>query len=99
MTPVVNAAYRWSVASRCIAASVGGYLLVSLSHLAFTVVLPVEDYKALLFASQTGYLTWTGVIVWSFAARTAWRAWLGVLVVAAPLLLIDGWYLLQRGAQ
>lgn len=99
MTTEVNAAYRWSVASRCLAASVGGYLLVSLSHLALPVVLPIESYKTLLFASQTGYLTWTGVIIWSFAARTASRAWVGLLLVSLPLMLVDGWYLLQRGSQ
>ena len=96
MKPVVNAAYRWSVASRCIAAAVGGYAIVSLLHLAMIAVLPVDYHLALLFTSQTGYLYYTGIIIWCFATRTARRAWLGLLVVALPLALIDTWYLLQR---
>jgi hypothetical protein len=95
---VVDAAYRWSVASRCAAAAAGGYALVSMLQVAFMAVLPTEYYKALLFSSQTGYLYWTGIIVWCFATRTALRAWLGLAVVAAPLALIDAWYLLQRSA-
>ena len=94
---VVDAAYRWSVLSRCVAAAAGGYVVVTLLQVALTAVLPWEDYKALLFSSQTGYLYYTGIIVWCFAARTARRAWLGLGVVALPLVLIDGWYLVQRG--
>jgi hypothetical protein len=94
---VVDAAYRWSVLSRCIAAAAGGYIVVGLLQLAMTALLPWENYKALLFASQTGYLHYTGIIIWCFAARTATRAWLGLALVSLPLLLIDAWYLLHRG--
>jgi hypothetical protein len=94
----LTTAYRWSVFSRCLAASVGGYAIVTLLHLALTVVLPWEGYKALLFASQTGYLWYTGIIIWCFAARTARRAWAGLALVALPLLLIDAWYLFHRAA-
>jgi hypothetical protein len=92
----LTAAYRWSVLSRCIAAAAGGYALVTLLQLAFTAALPWDYYKSLLFSSQTGYLYYTGVIIWCFAARTARRAWLGLAVVALPLILIDAWYLLHR---
>ncbi len=98
MSTVVNAAYRWGVLSRCIAAAAGGYAVVSLLQLATVAVLPWDHYKAMLFSSQTGYLYYTGIIVWCFAARTARRAWLGLALVALPLALIDGWYLLQRGS-
>jgi hypothetical protein len=50
------AAYRWSVFSRCIAAVIGGYAIVTLLHLAMVVVLPWQNHKAMLFSSQTGYL-------------------------------------------
>lgn len=93
----MTAAHRWSVFSRCVAAALGGYALVSLTHLAMVALLPVAQHKALLFASQTGYLTWTGIIVWCFAARTARRAWTGLAIVALPLLLVAGWFLAQRG--
>jgi len=93
-----DATYRWSVASRAIAAAAGGYAVVTLLHLATTVVLPGADYKTLLFTSQTGYLYYTGIIIWCFAARTAARAWLGLALVAAPLALVDAWYLIGRSA-
>jgi hypothetical protein len=93
----ISAAYRWSVLSRCVAAAVGGYAIVTLLHLAQTALLPGEMHKSLLFASQTGYLWFTGIIIWCFAARTAKRAWLGLLIAALPLVLIDAWHLLQRG--
>ena len=85
----LDAAYRWSVFSRCIAAALGGYVIVTLLHLAHTVVLPWDIHKSMLFASQTGYLWFTGIIIWCFAARTARRAWLGLAIVAVPLVLID----------
>jgi len=97
MKTVVDAAYRWSVLSRCVAAALGGYVVVTLLHLALTAVLPMEGYKALLFASQTGYLYYTGILIWCFAVRTAKRAWLGLALLALPLLLIDAAYLLRRG--
>jgi hypothetical protein len=94
---VAHATYRWSVLSRSIAAAVGGYAVVTLLHLALTATLPMDGYKALLFSSQTGYLYYTGIIIWCFAARTATRAWLGLAAVASPLVLIDAGYLIHRG--
>jgi hypothetical protein len=94
----LTAAYRWSVFSRCIAAAVGGYIIVTLLHLAMIVVLPWDSYKSLLFSSQTGYLYYTGIIIWCFAARTARRAWLGLALLALPLVLIDAWHLMTRAS-
>lgn len=96
MKRVTDAAYRWSVLARVVAAAVGGYVAVTLAHLALMVVLPVDGYKALLFSMQTGFLYYTGVVIWCFAARTATRAWLGLTVVAIALALIDAWYWLHH---
>jgi hypothetical protein len=93
----VDAAYRWGVLARSVAAAAGGYVLVTLLQVAFTALLPWEGHKSLLVASQTGYLWYTGVIIWCFAARTARRAWLGLAIVAVPLMFVDAWYLLHRG--
>lgn len=90
-------AYRWSVLSRIVAAAAGGYALVNLAHLGLMAILPVDDYKALLFSMQTGFLYYTGIVIWCFAARTAARAWLGLALVALPLALIDVWYWIHRG--
>jgi hypothetical protein len=94
--PVVDAAYRWSIASRFVAGAFGGYVIVSLLHVAFMALLPIDMHEALLFSSQTGYLYWTGILIWCFTTRTAKRAWLGLAIVALPLMLIDAWYLMQR---
>jgi hypothetical protein len=98
MRAVPTAEYRWSVLSRAVAASVGGYALVAALQLALTAALPWAFYKVLLFSSQTSYLYYTGIIIWCFAARTARRAWFGLALAALPLALIDAWYLLHRSA-
>lgn len=98
MKAVVDAAYRWSIFSRFVAAALGGYVVVTLLHLAMTVLLPWDDYKALLFTSQTGYLYYTGIIIWCFATRTATRAWVGLGIVALPLALIDAFGLMHGSA-
>jgi hypothetical protein len=92
-----TAAYRWSVASRFVAAAIGGYAVVTLLQVALTALLPVADHQGLLLSSQTSYLYYTGIIVWCFAARTARRAWLGLAIAAAPLALVAAWYLTHRG--
>ncbi len=84
--------------SRVVAAVAGGYAVVTLTQLALMVVLPVKAYKALLFSMQTGWLYYTGVIIWCFAARTAKRAWLGLALAALPLALIDAAYWFHRGS-
>ena len=93
----LTAGYRWSVLSRAVAAAAGGYVVVTLLQLALTALFPASHVKALLFGMQTGYLYYTGIIIWCFAVRTATRAWVGLAAVALPLLAIDVWYLLQRG--
>lgn len=88
----VTTEYRLSVLSRVIAASVGGYVSVNIANLAWTLLLPVERYKALLFSMQSGFVVWTLLILWIFAARTATRAWLGLLLFTLPLAAVDAWY-------
>ena len=84
---------RLSVLSRVLAAAAGGYLIANLATFAFTFLLPVEPYKALLFGMQVSFVIYTLAIVWAFAARTATRVWCGLLLVGGPLLLIDlGFY-------
>ena len=98
MRAAVDPAYRWSVLSRVIAAAVGGYAIVTLLQLAATIVLPFDTHHSLLFFSQTGYLYYTGIILWCFATRTAKRAWIGLACLALPLALIDAVHLMiHRG--
>lgn len=92
MTAVIDAAYRLSVLSRVIAASAGGYAVVQIANLAWTLLLPLDRGEALLLSMQSGFVVWTLVILWAFAARTATRAWLGLLLFALPLALVDAFY-------
>jgi hypothetical protein len=89
----MNAAWltsdRLSMLSRILAASLGAYVLVNVATMALNFLLPVEQYKALLFAMQISFIFYTLIIIWVFAVRSATKAWLGMLAVGLPLLLID----------
>lgn len=89
--------YRVGMLSRILAASIGGYVLMNIVTVAFTFLLPVENYTAFLFSVQTSFLVYSITIIWVFTARTATKAWLGLLVLAVPLALID-WYFYKQGA-
>jgi hypothetical protein len=85
-------AYRLSVFSRVVAASLGAYAVVNLANMALALLLPAEQYKALLFAMQISFIFYTLAIIWVFAVRTATKAWLGLIAVAVPLALVDAYY-------
>ena len=91
-------AWRLSVASRVLAASVGGYVLVNLAGMALGYLLPVEHYKALLFGMQISFVFYTVAIIWVFAVRTATKAWLGLAAAALPLAVIDSYFYFWGGA-
>ena len=84
-----DTAWRLSVFSRVLAASVGAYVLVNLANMALGFLLPAERYKALLFAMQISFLLYTVAIIWVFSVRSATKAWLGLIAVALPLTVID----------
>ncbi len=86
---------RLSMFSRVVAASIGAYVVVNLATYALNFLLPVENYKALLFAMQISFVFYTLIIIWVFAVRTARKAWLGLLAIAAPLALVDLVFYLQ----
>jgi hypothetical protein len=91
----IGTARRLSVLSRVLAAAVGGYVLINLANLALSVLLPGEQYKALLFAMQISFVIYTVVIIWVFSVRSATKAWLGLAVVALPLAIIDASHFLE----
>lgn len=98
MKPASSVLYRLCVLSRIGAASLGGYAVVSLSHMALALSLPAERNKALMFSMETGFITWSLIIIWAFSARTATRAWVGLILAALPLLAIDIWWIYSHGA-
>lgn len=91
-----SAQYRWSVASRVLAASVGGYAFTSLMTIAVSLLLPLAGMplaSAVLTATMASFLVWAGIVMAVFHARSATRAWAWMAGAAVPLGLIV-WQLL-----
>ena len=87
-------AYRLSVASRVVAAILGGYVLTALATMALAVFLPMSKAEASLTATLLSFLIYGCAVIWVFATRTAWRAWTGIVVpavVLAVLIWLQGW--------
>ncbi len=78
----VTAAYRWQVASRVLAAFVGGYLLANTGAILLAGVLPMARSDAVQVAMMCSFLLYLGAWLWVFATRSALRAWLGLLLPA-----------------
>jgi hypothetical protein len=90
-----EAAYRLSVFSRVLAATVGAYLLANIVTAALTFLLPMATSMAYLVGVQSSFLVCSIAILWVFSARTARKAWLGLLVIGLPLALVDAYFALQ----
>ncbi|MDO9401546.1 MAG: DUF3649 domain-containing protein [Polaromonas sp.] len=84
--------HRLGVASRALAAILGGYGVAALSAAALAVCLPFASGMARSEAALTGtlasFIVFALAVMWVFAARTAVRAWSGLAAVAAPLALL-----------
>lgn len=77
------------LASRIVAALVGGYALAALASVA-AVALPISRSEAVLTGMLASFAVYAGAVVWVFAVRSAWRAWGGLLVAALPLATAAG---------
>ncbi|OFJ50232.1 hypothetical protein BA896_012980 [Janthinobacterium lividum] len=88
-----GAIYRLGVASRSLAAIVGGYMLTALLTMLLSVSLPMARAEAVMTATVLSFAVYTCAVMWVFATRSALRAWLGLLipaaVIAAILQLLD----------
>ncbi|QXH47761.1 DUF3649 domain-containing protein [Pseudomonas xanthosomatis] len=82
--------YRLAVASRCLAALVGGYLLASLVSVSGALLLPMAQVDAALVGMLLSFVFLVLAFIWCFACRSAWRAWLGVLLPSLLLGAING---------
>ena len=89
----IPAFYRLAVASRALAAVVGGYALTAIATFALAIFLPMSKAEASLTATMLSFLIYTCAVLWVFATRTAWRAWAGIL---APSIALTALVLLQR---
>lgn len=88
--------YRLGVASRAIAAILGGYALTAASTAVLSVLLPMARVDAVMTATLLSFTVYTCAAIWVFAARNAWRAWLGIGVPTVVMGL--GLYLLRSAA-
>lgn len=79
------ARHRWRVASRAVAAVLGGYVLAALSAAVLAVALPLPRADATLTGTMLSFLVFACAVIWVFAARTATRAWVGLLLPSAAL--------------
>lgn len=73
--------YRLSVASRVLAAIVGGYLLAAAIRLLLTLISPVES--AGMSAKLAIFAIHTAILLWAFHTRSATRAWVWLFVWTA----------------
>jgi hypothetical protein len=87
--PRGNAAlmYRLGVASRTLAAIVGGYALSALVATVAAIYYPATRAEAAIFGMLLSFVIYTLAVMWVFAVRSAWRAWLGLLLPSIPLAL------------
>ena len=85
--PRSNAAlmYRLGVASRTVAAIVGGYTLSALVATVSAIYFPATRTEAAIFGMLASFVIYTVAVMWVFAVRTALRAWLGLLLASLPL--------------
>jgi hypothetical protein len=77
--------YRLGVASRAIAAILGGYGVTALTTALLAVILPMVRIDAVLTATLLSFTVYTCAVLWVFAASSAFRAWLGLVLPAAVL--------------
>ncbi|MEJ5028303.1 DUF3649 domain-containing protein [Comamonas sp. MYb69] len=80
----------WTVASRLLAGSLGGYALAQLLPVALVAslapALPRTD--AVLVAMQLSFVVYAAALMAAFAARSAGRAWVGMLLASLGSALI-----------
>lgn len=82
--------YRLAVASRALAAILGGYALSAVATALLSVLLPLPRAEAVITATLLSFVVFCCAVLWVFAARNAWRAWAG-LAVPGVLLALGLW--------
>lgn len=79
--------HRFAVASRALAALVGGYGLATAFTVALGRALELPKEEIVNTAALPAFLWYAGAAVWAFYASTSARAWLGIGLPAAVLTL------------
>lgn len=78
---------RWGIASRVLAALVGGYALAYGCTAFLSVYLPLARPDRVVFASLLCFAVWVAAVIYVFAARSATRAWLWLVGLTALMCL------------
>jgi hypothetical protein len=77
--------YRLGVASRAVAAIVGGYTLSALAATVMALYLPASPGEATLTGMLASFVIYAGAVMWVFAVRSAAKAWAGLALPCALL--------------
>jgi len=94
----LSSRYRWQVASRIVAAVVGGYALTSALTVLLALIWPLPRAQAVTASTMLGFIWYTVAVMWVFSTRSATRAWLGMVLPTALLAVLCGWLLPTGGA-
>ncbi|MFH1497497.1 MAG: hypothetical protein ABII82_06690 [Verrucomicrobiota bacterium] len=70
--------YRWSIAARAVAATLGGYALAALCAAALALRSDAPREEAIAAAVLPGFVLQIAAAIWAFWASTVLRAWLGI---------------------
>lgn len=79
-----------ALASRIVAAIVGGYGLAVVLSVA-ALVLPGSSSESVFIGMMASFLAYACAVIWVFAVRSATRAWVGLLMATVALLPAAGW--------
>ncbi len=79
--------YRLNIASRSLAAALGGYALAAAVAAALSLMLApaMARVDAVLSAIMLAWFAYAAAAGWAFYARSAWTAWAGNLLPALAL--------------
>lgn len=92
--PVTGWRYRLSVASRVLAALLGGYAVAALISAALTVLLLQTGMatrpQAVVWTSLLSFALYAAAAIWVFATHSATRAW-ALLCAVATLCALPLW--------
>lgn len=91
-----SARYRWAVASRVLAAFVGGYILSSLLLLLLALVWPLPQAEAIAASTMISFILYALIIIWAFSAKRLRVVWLG-MVSSSLLCGALVWWLMPGG--
>lgn len=83
--------YRWSLASRALAALPGGYALAGLLAAALALISTAAREEAIAAAVLPAFVVQIAAAIWAFWAPSALRAWLGIGVPALVFGVIIVW--------